>query len=95
MSFQSTMLLGVVLLGVAQLVVMLHFTTPPRYAECRYAEYHYAECLYAECHYAECRYAECHHAECRGANRGTKTLKLSKRFISRCDQSNKLFSRVI
>ncbi len=28
MSFQSTMLLGVVLLGVALLVVMLHFTTP-------------------------------------------------------------------
>jgi hypothetical protein len=29
MSFQSTMLLGVVLLGVALLVVMLYFTTPP------------------------------------------------------------------
>ena len=30
MSFQSTMLLGVVLLGVTLLVVMLHFTTPPK-----------------------------------------------------------------
>ena len=29
MSFKSTMLIGVVLLGVALLVVMLHFTTPP------------------------------------------------------------------
>jgi len=33
MSFQSTMLLGVVLLGVALLVVMLHFTTPPFFTE--------------------------------------------------------------